>query len=318
MSITRRTVSSIISQLFGYSIIDSVGILYAQETSALIKLRERIIKIESDAESKGIKFSNQGTRNKSTPIRTENLYLDALPRLIELQEAISISKNDQDLSSDISELLSELNNLERSPADYWSSISRGPKPSVVLLKEDYLKLFESCKIIPAYRSQVAWHTDIITRHKVQYESVSAQTKIPWYFIGITHGLEASYNFKAHLHNGDVPLDQLTRQVPKNRPQPWSEPYTWEKSAIDALTLMKLTQRTDWGLAEILYRLEAFNGFGYRSSKIKINSPYLWSFSSHYTKGKYRFDGKYDPALVSKQCGAAVILKSMVISGIISL
>ena len=43
------------------------------------------------------------------------------------------------------------------------------------------------------------------------------------------------------------------------------------------------------MARILYRWEAYNGFG--SRRQGINTPYLWAFSNHYTKGKYVADGK---------------------------
>ncbi len=48
--------------------------------------------------------------------------------------------------------------------------------------------------------------------------------------------------------------------------------------------------------------------GYRRKG--IHSPYLWSFSNHYTKGKFTNDGVFDSNAVSKQCGAAVLLRRM--------
>jgi lysozyme family protein len=42
----------------------------------------------------------------------------------------------------------------------------------------------------------------------------------------------------------------------------------------------------------------------------VPTPYLWSFSSLYEKGKFVADGVFDPAAVSKQCGAAVMLKAV--------
>ena len=59
---------------------------------------------------------------------------------------------------------------------------------------------------------------------------------------------------------------------------------------------------------MLFKMEQFNGFGYRVKG--INSPYLWSFSNHYTKGKFTRDGFFDPNAVSKQIGAAVLLRRM--------
>ena len=67
---------------------------------------------------------------------------------------------------------------------------------------------------------------------------------------------------------------------------------------------------DWSIAGMLFLFEKYNGFGYRRNSIKIPSPYLWSFSNHYTKGKFSADGVYDPELVSKQAGTATILRRL--------
>ncbi|GGI29466.1 hypothetical protein [Pedobacter mendelii] len=134
-------------------------------------------------------------------------------------------------------------------------------------------------------------------------------QIPWYFIACAHYLECSFNFKKHLHNGD-PLTAYTVKVPANRPKVGhGPPFTFEESAVDALKLMKLDQISNWNLPTVLRKLEGYNGFGYFKYH-SINSPYLWSFSNQYTKGKYVSDGKFDAEAVSKQMGAAVILKRM--------
>lgn len=73
---------------------------------------------------------------------------------------------------------------------------------------------------------------------------------------------------------------------------------------------------DWSLARTLWRFEGYNGFGYYPKG--INSPYLWSFSNHYTKGKFVRDGVYDPAAVSKQCGAAAMLRALIDAGDVGL
>ena len=97
-------------------------------------------------------------------------------------------------------------------------------------------------------------------------------------------------------------------MPKNRPAVWNPPTDWESSAVDALDLKGFLHLPDWSLAISLYRWEGYNGFGYYSRN--INSPYLWSFSTHYTKGKFVADHKFDPEAVSKQCGAAVMLRAL--------
>ena len=140
--------------------------------------------------------------------------------------------------------------------------------------------------------------------------------IPWYFIACVHYLECSFSFKKHLHNGD-PLTAYTVQVPANRPKVGhGPPFTFEESAVDALKLMKYDKVTNWSLAYILQKLEGYNGFGY--NKKGIHSPYLWSFSNHYTKGKYVKDGVFSADAVSQQMGAAVILKRMEDRAIISI
>ena len=58
-----------------------------------------------------------------------------------------------------------------------------------------------------------------------------------------------------------------------------------------------------------------NGFGYRRFHSGVLSPYLWSYSNHYTSGKYVADGTFDPDAVSKQCGSAVILRRMAETGL---
>jgi len=65
-----------------------------------------------------------------------------------------------------------------------------------------------------------------------------------------------------------------------------------------------------------FKLEGFNGFGYRTRHPEVLIPYLWSFTNHYQKGKFVADGKFDPNAVSKQCGAAAILKPLSLDGTI--
>lgn len=48
----------------------------------------------------------------------------------------------------------------------------------------------------------------------------------------------------------------------------------------------------------------------------VLSPYLCSFSSHYQSGKYIADGTWSDTAVSKQCGAAALLRRMAESGYI--
>jgi len=176
-----------------------------------------------------------------------------------------------------------------------------------VLRADYQYLFDTCIIKSEKYVTVDAVLNKILAGTIRYETVGHPLNIPWYFIGIIHYMEGSCNFKTHLHNGD-PLTAKTIHVPSGRPPGGTAPYTWEFSAHDALKLQMLDKWPDWDIPGILYKLEAYNGFGYRNLKQPIPSPYLWSFSNHYHSGKYVADGHYDANAVSVQCGAAVLLR----------
>jgi len=144
------------------------------------------------------------------------------------------------------------------------------------LRDEYQRLFDTCQIRPERLQEVESLNKKITQNRNRYQAVGDPLGIPWYFIGVIHCLEASLNFNKHLHNGD-PLTARTVQIPKGRPN---------------------------------YRLEAYNGFGYRAFHPEVLSPYLWSYSNHYTKGKYVADGTFSLTAVSKQCGVAALLRRM--------
>lgn len=181
------------------------------------------------------------------------------------------------------------------------------------LRAEYLDLFQSC-VVTKKPDQVDATVDRIDANATRYHAVADPVAIPWYVVGFIHYLEASLSFRRHLHNGD-PLNARTVHVPKGRPRSGKPPFTWEASARDAIRYEGLDKVTDWSLTGTLYQLEKYNGFGYRLHG--IHSPYLWSFSNHYTRGKYAADGKFDPDLVSTQIGAAVLLRVMVNRGLVA-
>lgn len=185
------------------------------------------------------------------------------------------------------------------------------------LVQEYETLYKELTINSDRIDDVNSIIDKILEHKSQYKTVEKETGIPWFFIASIHSLESSLNFNAHLHNGD-PLTAKTTDVPAGRLPGKNPPYTWQESAVDALEYDGVTDWHDWSIAGICSRLEKYNGFGYRLYHPEVKSPYLWSFSNHYTKGKYASDGKFDRNLVSQQCGAMVLLKQMEARGAISL
>jgi lysozyme family protein len=178
------------------------------------------------------------------------------------------------------------------------------------LRQNYNLLYQSLLIRPARRAAVDQMVRRITASKARYQKVAKAVGMPWYVVGIIHSLEAGGNFTKHMHNGD-PLTARTTHVPAGRPPRGNPPFTWEASAQDALQLHGFDRWHDWGVAGVMFKLEQYNGWGYRQFHPQVLSPYLWSFSQHYQKGKYVADGHFDPAAVSQQCGAAVLLRRMV-------
>lgn len=177
------------------------------------------------------------------------------------------------------------------------------------LKNEYRNLFDSCMIREAKINAVEIIIQKIIANRLRYENAGSTAGVPWYFIAVIHNMESSLNFNRHLHNGD-PLTAKTIHVPAGRPVNGTPPFTWEESAADSLMLQKLNQWTDWSLTGILYKIEEYNGWGYRTRHPEVYSPYLWSFSNHYSKGKYIADGTWSATAASNQCGAAVILRRM--------
>lgn len=180
-------------------------------------------------------------------------------------------------------------------------------PFTPMVAAQYQRLFDTCIINLDKLSLIKPIVGKILKGKDRYEALANRINIPWHFIGITHSLEANNDFDKHLHNGD-PLSARTVKEPTGRPRIWDPPTDWESSAIDALS--SFANKIDWSVPAMLYRIEGYNGYGYHRSDININSPYLWSFSNHYTKGKFVEDHKFSSTAVSKQCGAAILLRRL--------
>jgi len=267
------------------------------------------------------------------PATATSDYNDIAPAIIDFIDSIERSAPatrtaDPDsvanLLEQASSLLRELREAERAPREpeededpEGRSAFAGPAivaPKLEEIAAGYKQLFTTCKIRDDKRGEVMGYVNKMLEEKRRkaYEDVSAKSCIPWYFVGAIHALEASFDFTAHLHNGDS-LRKRTWQIPANRPTVWLPPSDWASSAIDALSMKGYDKENRWGLAEIMYRWERYNGWRLRLL-YNINSPYLWSYSNHYSKGKFVRDNVWDENAVSKQPGAAVLLKALVEMG----
>lgn len=186
------------------------------------------------------------------------------------------------------------------------------------LRPEYKRLWDTMEIRPDRADEVSWAVGRIKRNRERYESLGL---LPWEMVGVIHLMEAGLAFGCHIHNGDPlfrleggkPLMLPTVQVPKGR-GPF---HSWEASAADAISMKTesipasvLMAILDREIPAWLWFLENYNGMGYRKYHPETLSPYLFSFTNHYTAGKYVADGKWSATAVSKQCGAAGVLKGL--------
>ena len=176
----------------------------------------------------------------------------------------------------------------------------------------YEDLWRTMRVLPGWESRADVEADFAIANRVRYEAVEAKTGVPWPVVAVIHRLEGAADWRTCLHNGEriIGTGKKTKLVPAGR-GPFA---TWEAAAVDALG----QHRHGWALGECLRFLEIdYNGAGYRNRGKA--SPYLWSGSNHgvgigKVLRKYVGDGRYDPKAVSKQVGAALILRAIVDRG----
>ncbi|NJO64539.1 MAG: hypothetical protein HC836_42280 [Richelia sp. RM2_1_2] len=186
------------------------------------------------------------------------------------------------------------------------------------LQASQIEKWEKAKLRPEWHIRIDKCIFRTLKNKEKYEFIQNQKKngLPWFVIAGLHERESTQNFNKHLHEGS-PLSKKTQYIPKGRLPDKPPPYTWEESAFDALYTLKKLHKHDWQDLELMLELiEKYNGLGYR--KREINSPYLWSGTTIYERGKYIADGKFSYVAVDKQIGVAALLKRMEERDIISL
>lgn len=322
------------------------GLLPAGAAGTLTTI-EQLIALEREADARNLPQSVlQFLSGGGLPSDLDELYRLALPRLVALIDRATVAgpRRAGGIADRAAELLAGIHGGEHQTPDglrFSGTDAEGildslPRPDSPIalpgapehapalpatpirstrypqLSDEYAALFDSARVREDREETARWHLAMLRQSRPRYERVAARTGVPWYFIGATHGLEASFNFRGHLHNGDFPLTARTRQVPAGRPPIWLPPSDWESSAVDAMRHMGFAGQAEWTLTRTLYRFEAYNGFGYRGRGIP--TPYLWSFSNHYERGKFVADGRWSAAARSQQCGAAVMLKLLVEAG----
>ncbi|WP_321338764.1 peptidoglycan-binding protein [uncultured Cohaesibacter sp.] len=182
---------------------------------------------------------------------------------------------------------------------------------------NYQALWDTMEVSATWEKTSRKIAEKIIAKQSRYAKAVSGTNVPWWFVAVVHCMECSLRFDQHLHNGD-PLSERTRQKPSGRPAAGAPPFSWEQSARDALEYDRLLGVSDWSLKSVLYHWHRYNGINNAYKRNNIPTPYLWSGSQHYRKGKYVADGKFDPNAVSHQVGAAVLLRALVDIGAVKL
>lgn len=172
----------------------------------------------------------------------------------------------------------------------------------------YRKLVDSYKVDSSDKVRNA--ITLVKKGEAVYREIERKTGCPWQIVGAIHYRESTCNMDRHLHNGD-PLSRRTVRIPSGRPVDGEPPFTFSESAVDALKYYNFDFKGYHGIDKIIrfcYVAESYNGFGYYNRGVV--SPYLWSGSNNYQRGKYVHDGVYDPNAVDYQCGVLPIVMEL--------
>lgn len=139
----------------------------------------------------------------------------------------------------------------------------------------------------------------------RYQVVERKTGVPWFVIAVIHQRESAQHWGGSLAQGD-PWDRVSTHVPKGR-GPFN---SWEEAAIDALVNCApyASRWKDWTPGGTMTLLELYNGLGYYNKGMP--SPYVWSGTDQYQRGKYVADGVFDPNTVDKQLGCAGLILAL--------
>ncbi len=177
--------------------------------------------------------------------------------------------------------------------------------------ENYQSLWDNMQIRDDWKSIAQNVAKKIVNGQAKYAAAVAGTTIPWWFIGVVHMMEGGLDFGTHLHNGD-PLTARTVNHPAGHPAVIQGlPIDWVYSAKDSIVYERLDKVTDWSLTSVLYHWHRYNGISNEYKRRHIPTPYLWSGTQHYIKGLYTSDHHFEADRVSKQIGAAVLLRALI-------
>jgi len=164
-------------------------------------------------------------------------------------------------------------------------------------RQGYLNLWRKMEVQPGRIKASNNLAETIVHLRSRYFVIQQQTSVPWWFIGLLHMRESSFNFGTYLGDGS------------NLAGRWA---SFADGAHAALAHEGFVGVKDWPVSYQLWASEKWNGQGYFALP-HVNSPYLWSWSNLYVRGKYRHDGPggFDASFVDPQPGVAPVLASLI-------
>jgi lysozyme family protein len=179
----------------------------------------------------------------------------------------------------------------------------GTRAATIYAKHDAATTDLAAYLTAAQKSDLKLFKANWTRNSARYKTVSQKTGVPAPLIAALHWRESTGNFKTYLHQGDR-LGRPAVHVPKDIPVF----HVWEDAAVHALTMSdKARVRDDLGMksdttdaASMATYAEFYNGLGYHNRKKP--SPYVYSGTDTYDRGKYVADGRYSSTTKDQQLG----------------
>lgn len=185
------------------------------------------------------------------------------------------------------------------------------------MQRGYTKMWNDAEVVADKHAAARAMADKLLKDKARYKAVGDAIGVPWHIVGGYNLRESDCNFNTHLHCGD-PLKARTVHEPKGRPKAAPKsghlPYTWEESAIDALTMpgKEYQKITRWSVERSLFQGECYNGLGYITKD--DNTPYLWSWTNEYHGGKFVADHVYSKTAWDQQPGLVAVWKALIEKG----
>ena len=136
--------------------------------------------------------------------------------------------------------------------------------------------------------------EVINSNKATYLKVQEATGLDYRLVAALHYRECGSRFNRSIQDGRV--------LPKDID--WVDHASKFINKWRAGARLKVPQTRE----AMLEFAERWNGLGYR--KLGVPSPYVWSGTDRYVKGKFTADGSYDSEVVDKQIGVAPILDAL--------